>query len=278
MVQFGADTAEESEAHGRAVPRLARSRRRATQPERIDDLALPAGGRPQRRPVAGTRGGPRSHRLPARRPGPLARMGGLRGPPGADRRPTSATSWHCMTSTGTTARSTATSGRAASTPGSTSTCAQRRASRKYRAFLEEAADLCVSYGGSLSGEHGDGQQRAELLSKQYGDELLQAMREFKLIWDPDWKMNPGKVIDPYRLDEHLKLGTDYNPWRPPVRFAYTQGQGRLRPRRAALRRDRQMPRPRRRYASCAPATWSPARRRTPPADARDCCSRCSKAT
>jgi FAD/FMN-containing dehydrogenase/Fe-S oxidoreductase len=97
--------------------------------------------------------------------------------------------------------------------------------RKYRAFLEEAADLVTSYGGSLSGEHGDGQQRAELLSKQYGEELLGAMREFKAIWDPDWKMNPGKVVDPYRLDEHLRLGTDYNPWRPPVRFAYSLDKG-----------------------------------------------------
>jgi FAD/FMN-containing dehydrogenase/Fe-S oxidoreductase len=97
--------------------------------------------------------------------------------------------------------------------------------RNYRAFLEEAADLVCSYGGSLSGEHGDGQQRAELLSKQYGQELLDAMREFKRIWDPDWKMNPGKVVDPYRLDEHLKLGTDYNPWRPPVRFAYALDKG-----------------------------------------------------
>jgi FAD/FMN-containing dehydrogenase/Fe-S oxidoreductase len=97
--------------------------------------------------------------------------------------------------------------------------------RKYRAFLEEAADLVCSYGGSLSGEHGDGQQRAELLVKQYGEELLEAMREFKRIWDPEWKMNPGKVVDPYRLDEHLKLGSDYNPWRPPVRFAYKQDNG-----------------------------------------------------
>ncbi|HET9101871.1 MAG TPA: FAD-linked oxidase C-terminal domain-containing protein, partial [Solirubrobacteraceae bacterium] len=95
----------------------------------------------------------------------------------------------------------------------------------YRAFLEEAADLCVAYGGSLSGEHGDGQQRAELLVKQYGEEMLEAMREFKRIWDPHWKMNPGKVIDPYRLDEHLKLGTDYNPWRPPTRFAYERDNG-----------------------------------------------------
>ncbi len=97
--------------------------------------------------------------------------------------------------------------------------------RQYRAFLEEAADLVVSYGGSLSGEHGDGQQRAELLHKQYGEELVDAMREFKRIWDPDWKMNPGKVIDPYRLDENLKLGTDYNPPRPPVAFTYPRDGG-----------------------------------------------------
>jgi FAD/FMN-containing dehydrogenase/Fe-S oxidoreductase len=97
--------------------------------------------------------------------------------------------------------------------------------RKFRSFMEEAADLVCSYGGSLSGEHGDGQARAELLAKQYGEELIDAMREFKRIWDPDWKMNPGKVVDPYRLDEHLKLGTQYNPWRPPVRFAYTLDKG-----------------------------------------------------
>jgi FAD/FMN-containing dehydrogenase/Fe-S oxidoreductase len=95
----------------------------------------------------------------------------------------------------------------------------------YRSFLEEAADLVASYGGSLSGEHGDGQQRAELLEKQYGPVLLEAMREFKRIWDPDWKMNPGKVIDPYRLDENLKLGTSYNPPRPAVKFAYPEDKG-----------------------------------------------------
>ncbi|MFJ7150302.1 FAD-binding and (Fe-S)-binding domain-containing protein [Streptomyces sp. NPDC100445] len=95
----------------------------------------------------------------------------------------------------------------------------------YRAFMEEAADLCVSLGGSVSGEHGDGQQRAELLKKQYGPELLQAMREFKAIWDPQWKMSPGKVVDAYRMDENLKLGTDYNPPRHPVKFAYEEDGG-----------------------------------------------------
>jgi FAD/FMN-containing dehydrogenase/Fe-S oxidoreductase len=95
----------------------------------------------------------------------------------------------------------------------------------YRAFLEEAADLVARYGGSLSGEHGDGQQRAELLEKQYGPALLDAMREFKRIWDPDWKMNPGKVIDPWRLDENLRLGTDYNPPRPVTKFAFPEEKG-----------------------------------------------------
>jgi Fe-S oxidoreductase len=97
--------------------------------------------------------------------------------------------------------------------------------KTYRDFMEQAADLVVSYGGSISGEHGDGQQRAELLAKQYGDRLIDAMREFKRIWDPDWKMNPGKVVDPYRFDENLKLGLDYNPQRPKVRFAYPEDKG-----------------------------------------------------
>ena len=75
--------------------------------------------------------------------------------------------------------------------------------------MNEAADLVVSYGGSLSGEHGDGQARAELLPKMFGPELIQAFNEFKAAWDPDWKMNPGKVVEPYRMDENLRLGAGY---------------------------------------------------------------------
>ncbi|XRQ08804.1 FAD-binding and (Fe-S)-binding domain-containing protein, partial [Actinomadura welshii] len=95
----------------------------------------------------------------------------------------------------------------------------------YRAFMTEAADLVASFGGSLSGEHGDGQQRGELLERQYGPELVRAMREFKGIWDPDGKMNPGKVVDAYRMDEDLRLGAGYNPPRPEVKFAYEQDGG-----------------------------------------------------
>jgi FAD/FMN-containing dehydrogenase/Fe-S oxidoreductase len=91
---------------------------------------------------------------------------------------------------------------------------------KYRAFVEAAADLVVRYGGSLSGEHGDGQSRAELLPRMFGPELVEAFREFKAIWDPEGGMNPGKVVDPYRLDENLRLGTAYKPWNPKTYFRF----------------------------------------------------------
>jgi FAD/FMN-containing dehydrogenase/Fe-S oxidoreductase len=98
---------------------------------------------------------------------------------------------------------------------------------RFREFMNEAADLVVSYGGSLSGEHGDGQARAELLPKMFGPELIQAFNEFKAAWDPDWKMNPGKVVEPYRLDENLRLGADYDPWEPVTHFKFPQDQGSL---------------------------------------------------
>jgi FAD/FMN-containing dehydrogenase/Fe-S oxidoreductase len=98
---------------------------------------------------------------------------------------------------------------------------------KFRQFMEEAADLVVNYGGSLSGEHGDGQARGELLEKMFGPELVEAFREFKAIWDPQWKMNPGKVVEPYRLDDNLRLGADYQPWNPTTHFKFPQDQGSL---------------------------------------------------
>jgi FAD/FMN-containing dehydrogenase/Fe-S oxidoreductase len=96
---------------------------------------------------------------------------------------------------------------------------------KFRKFVEEAADLVVSYGGSLSGEHGDGQARAELLPKMFGPELIEAFRKFKSAWDPDWKMNPGKVIDPYKLDDNLRLAANAIPWEPETRFQFPADHG-----------------------------------------------------
>jgi FAD/FMN-containing dehydrogenase/Fe-S oxidoreductase len=71
--------------------------------------------------------------------------------------------------------------------------------RRYREFIDRAADIVISFGGSLSGEHGDGQSRAALLPKMFGPELIGAFREFKLLWDPDNRMNPGKLSDSVRV-------------------------------------------------------------------------------
>ncbi len=95
----------------------------------------------------------------------------------------------------------------------------------WRGFLQSAAELVVKYGGSLSGEHGDGQAKAEFLPIMYGEELMQAFREFKAIWDPDHRMNPGKVIDAYRVDENLRYGPDYRPQHPPTRLTYASREG-----------------------------------------------------
>jgi FAD/FMN-containing dehydrogenase/Fe-S oxidoreductase len=97
--------------------------------------------------------------------------------------------------------------------------------RKWRSFMEEATDLCVKYGGSLSGEHGDGQSRGEFLEKMFGHELIEAFREFKSIWDPQWKMNPGKIVDPYRMDDNLRLGAAYQPWEPETHFKFPEDHG-----------------------------------------------------
>ncbi|MGA2375449.1 MAG: FAD-linked oxidase C-terminal domain-containing protein [Candidatus Sulfotelmatobacter sp.] len=103
---------------------------------------------------------------------------------------------------------------------------------KFRKFMEEAADLVVGYGGSISGEHGDGQARGELLPKMFGPELVQAFRDFKSVWDPEWKMNPSKLIGlpekpPYKLDENLRLGADYAPWEPKTNFKFLADHGSL---------------------------------------------------
>jgi FAD/FMN-containing dehydrogenase/Fe-S oxidoreductase len=98
---------------------------------------------------------------------------------------------------------------------------------KFRAYLDEAADLCVKYNGSLSGEHGDGQARAELLPKMFGPELVQAFNDFKSLWDPEWKMNPGKVVMPYHPTENLRLGSDFHQWSPETHFHFPDDDGRI---------------------------------------------------
>jgi FAD/FMN-containing dehydrogenase/Fe-S oxidoreductase len=96
---------------------------------------------------------------------------------------------------------------------------------EWKEFLHAAAHLVASYGGSLSGEHGDGQARGSLLPIMFGDDLMQAFRDFKAAWDPRGKMNPGKVVDAYPVDQNLRWGTHYHPWEPDTRFSFGQDRG-----------------------------------------------------
>ncbi|WRO14811.1 FAD-binding and (Fe-S)-binding domain-containing protein [Streptomyces cyaneofuscatus] len=92
---------------------------------------------------------------------------------------------------------------------------------RFRRFSEELADLVVAHGGSLSGEHGDGQARAELLPRMYGDELVGLFGRFKDLWDPDGGLNPGMLARPARLDENLRFDVLPGPGRPvDVEFGY----------------------------------------------------------
>nr|WP_318216622.1 FAD-linked oxidase C-terminal domain-containing protein [Streptomyces sp. SCL15-6] len=92
----------------------------------------------------------------------------------------------------------------------------------FRRFLERAADLVVSYGGSLSGEHGDGQARGELLSRMFGDRLVSAFGELKALFDPDNRMNPGKIVHPNPVDGQLRLGPHWRPTTPETHFGFPE--------------------------------------------------------
>ncbi|QES52414.1 FAD-binding oxidoreductase [Streptomyces venezuelae] len=76
---------------------------------------------------------------------------------------------------------------------------------RFRAFSSDLADLVVAHGGSLSGEHGDGQARAELLPRMYGEEIVGLFAAYKDVWDPAGGMNPGILARPARLDENLRF-------------------------------------------------------------------------
>ncbi len=100
--------------------------------------------------------------------------------------------------------------------------------KRFRSYVERAADLCVSLGGSLSGEHGDGQARGELLVKMFGAELVGAFREFKAIWDPQGRMNPGKLVDALPLDANMRYGPSYRTSRlVPTHFSFADDDGSL---------------------------------------------------
>ncbi len=97
----------------------------------------------------------------------------------------------------------------------------------FRAFMERAARFVVSLGGSLSGEHGDGQARAELLPVMYSSELITAFAQFKAVFDPGNRMNPGMMAAPYRIDENLRLGAGYSPEQLETHFSFPDDDGRF---------------------------------------------------
>lgn len=95
----------------------------------------------------------------------------------------------------------------------------------WRKFLRESAQLVVDFGGSLSGEHGDGQAKAEFLPIMFGPEIMQAMEEFKAIWDPSNGLNPGKVVNAYRADENLRMGPSYKPVKLTTKMTFAGPEG-----------------------------------------------------
>jgi FAD/FMN-containing dehydrogenase/Fe-S oxidoreductase len=101
----------------------------------------------------------------------------------------------------------------------------REGINKYHSFTSAAADLVVGLGGSLSGEHGDGQSRASFLPKMFGDELMRGFAEFKSIWDPTGHMNPHKVVSAYSNIDNLRLGTEYHPPHLKTYFKFPEDNG-----------------------------------------------------
>ena len=92
----------------------------------------------------------------------------------------------------------------------------------WQRFLFEAADLVAKYDGSISGEHGDGEARGALLERMYGPDLMRAQHEFRAIWDPRRRMNPGKVLEAYPIAANLRVGPDYHPASIVGRFSHPE--------------------------------------------------------
>jgi FAD/FMN-containing dehydrogenase/Fe-S oxidoreductase len=95
----------------------------------------------------------------------------------------------------------------------------------FRSTMEELVGAVAEFGGSLSGEHGDGLARSELLPKIFNPRLIEAFREFKQIFDPAMMMNPGNLVDPFPLDSHLKQGTSYQPRPLETHFDFRADEG-----------------------------------------------------
>ena len=99
--------------------------------------------------------------------------------------------------------------------------------QKFRALLMDTAQLVKKYGGSLSGEHGDGRLRGEFIAYMLGPENYQLCKDLKTCWDPHNIFNPGKVIDPPPMNEHLRSEADVRVPQPKTLFDFSRDGGLL---------------------------------------------------
>jgi FAD/FMN-containing dehydrogenase/Fe-S oxidoreductase len=98
-----------------------------------------------------------------------------------------------------------------------------RGRRDFRSFMEQAAGLVASYGGTLSGEHGDGRARSELLPKMYSPEAIDLFAQVKAVFDPDNLLNPGVLVAPRPFDEDLRLAARLAEPRTALRLVHDRG-------------------------------------------------------
>lgn len=87
-----------------------------------------------------------------------------------------------------------------------------------KSIAQEVADLVKKYRGSLSGEHGDGRARAPYIETVLGKEMMPLLRQVKELWDPGYRFNPGKILDPKPIDSDLRFSPDYK--KPAVKTTF----------------------------------------------------------
>src|SRR5262249_13312861 len=97
-----------------------------------------------------------------------------------------------------------------------------------RQIAEQVTDLVLEFGGSLSGEHGDGLARSEWNKKMFGPAVYDAFRQVKRAFDPENLLNPGKVVDAPAMTDNLRYGLDYRPLQPLTVFDYSKQEGFIR--------------------------------------------------
>jgi FAD/FMN-containing dehydrogenase/Fe-S oxidoreductase len=100
-----------------------------------------------------------------------------------------------------------------------------RGLEQVKAIADEITDLVVRFNGTISSEHGDGRARSPYLERMYGPRIMQAFRELKRAFDPDNRMNPGNIVAPAGVTEHLRYGAQYTTWEPKTLLDFSEQGG-----------------------------------------------------